>query len=96
MSEAELILKEKRLLPDGDILEMVIYRLPAPVPPSRHHFKYRMVLIRNGERLVGYDNERGKGDHRHHHGAEEHYPFRGLRELIADFRRDVKLETENG
>jgi len=40
------------------------------VPPCGHAFKYRLVYVLNGERLVGFDNERGKGDHQHLDGKE--------------------------
>ncbi len=41
-------------------------------------------------RVIGYDNERGKGDHRHLGGREEAYSFVNPRQLIADFMADVK------
>ena len=46
-------------------VEIVIWRVPKLVLPSEHSFKYRLVYIVDGERIVGYDNERGKGDHTH-------------------------------
>lgn len=46
-------------------VETVIWRVPSPVPPSQHPYKYRLVYVVDGERRVGYDNERGKGDHKH-------------------------------
>lgn len=64
---------------------MVIWALPEPVPPSEHPFKYRMVLIHRGERVLGFDNERGKGDHRHDGPVESPYEFRGVEQLVADF-----------
>lgn len=48
---------------------MVIWRVPSPVPPSAHRLKYSLFYGRPGVRAVGYDNERGKGDHRHFEGA---------------------------
>jgi hypothetical protein len=39
---------------------------------------------------VGYDNERGKGDHRHYQGAEVAYAFTGVEQLMADFWSDVR------
>lgn len=48
-------------------------------------FKYRLVSIVDGERVVGFDNERGKGDHRHHDDRESPYAFHGIRALIDDF-----------
>jgi hypothetical protein len=37
-----------------------------------------------------YDNELGKGDHRHLSDREEPYRFSTPEQLIADFRADVK------
>ena len=36
-----------------------------------------------------YDNERGKGDHRHVREREEDYNFTTLEQLLLDFERDV-------
>jgi len=74
----------------GGMVEGVIWEVPQPVPPSTHHYKYRLVYIVNGARVVGYDNERGKGDHKHLRGAELRYVFRGVDELMADFEADVE------
>jgi hypothetical protein len=51
--------------------------------------KYRLAFVVNGVCRVRYDNERGKGDHRHLDGKESAYAFRGLERLLADFWRDV-------
>lgn len=75
---------------DGAILEMVIWLLPAPVPGSSHRYKYRLFYGRDGKRLVGYDNERGKGDHRHIRGRESTYHFVSVEQLIEDFKADVR------
>lgn len=69
---------------------MVVWQVPKPVPPSEHSFKYRLVFVREGKRLVGYDNERGKGDHRHLGGRELAYRFVDIETLVADFLRDVE------
>src|ERR1035438_8986364 len=53
---------------DGWIVEMVLWRVPSPVPPSKHGVKDSLFYGRPGVREVGYDNERGKGDHRHFQG----------------------------
>jgi hypothetical protein len=86
---AEMVIADKVVFDDGAIQEMVVWRVPAPVPPSSHAFKYRMFYGFPGRRLVGYDNERGKGDHRHNDGREEPYDFRGWEALIDDFLADV-------
>jgi len=85
--DAELVIADKVVFDDGAIQEMVIWRVP--VPPSRHGFEYRLFYGHAGRRLVGYDNERGKGDHRHADGREEPYVFRGWEALIDDFLADV-------
>lgn len=74
----------------GGVVEMVVWRAPQPVPPSQHPFKYRLVFVRNGQRLLGCDNERGKGDHKHLGGREWRYRFTDIDTLIADFLNDVE------
>jgi len=46
----------------------------------------------NGERIVGYDNERGKCDHRHVPGRESAYRFVSPEKLVADFLADVNKD----
>ena len=72
--DAELVFHQRILYDDGGIVEMVIWKVPAPVPPSSHGLKYSLFYGRPGVREVGYDNERGKGDHR----------------LMSDFWSDVR------
>ena len=55
-----------------------------------HGFKYRLYFGRAGTRIVGYDNERGKGDHRHVLGREFSYRFTSPEQLISDFLADVE------
>jgi hypothetical protein len=76
--------------PDGAIVEMSIWIVPDSVPGSSHAFKYSLYYGYPGRRVVGYDNERGKGDHRHVGDREESYPFSSVETLIADFLSDVK------
>lgn len=88
--KAELVFRLKYRLDEGSIVEMVIWRVPRPVAGSRHAFKYRLCFGRGGRRVVGYDNERGKGDHRHRDGHESTYLFTSPESLIADFLADVE------
>ena len=76
--------------PDGAIVEMTIWQVPEPVQGSQHRLKYSLFYGRPGQRLVGYDNERGKGDHRHTPDGETPYRFTTPEKLIADFLVDVK------
>jgi len=88
--EAKLLLSAKRVYPDGSIVERIIWQVPTPVPPTTHGYKYRLVYIRDGVRVVGFDNERGKGDHIHLDGQEIPYRFTGIDQLLADFLREIK------
>lgn len=76
--------------PDGAIIEMTIWRVPEPVSGSAHAFKYSLFYGYPGKRVVGYDNERGKGDHRHFKGREKPYAFSSVEKLMADFLSDVR------
>jgi len=70
--------------------EMTLWRVPVPVPPSRHDLKYSLFYGRQGVREIGYDNERGKGDHRHFQGTERDYDFTSVETLLDDFWNDVR------
>lgn len=89
--KAEPVYRAKSVLSDGAILEMVVWRVLAPVAGSRHDFKYRLFYGKHGRRLVGYDNERGKGDHKHIDGHEAPYLFTTVEQLLRDFLADVEM-----
>ncbi|WP_244618766.1 DUF6516 family protein [Rhizobium sp. 18065] len=86
---AEKLFHEKRVLRDGSIVEMIVWKIPQPVPGSLHSFKYRLFFGHKGKRIVGFDNERGKGDHCHLDGVEKPYAFTDVDQLIADFLMEV-------
>ena len=90
MNKATLIIQDKLLFEDGAILAVKVWLVPAAVPPSHHPFKYSLFYGRPGHRLIGYDNERGKGDHRHLDGVENSYRLQSIERLLADFRADVE------
>jgi hypothetical protein len=89
MLKARLLLRTRNAV-HGGVVEMMVWSVPSPVPPSQHAFKYRLVFVRDGQRLVGYDNERGKGDHKHLGGREYRYRFTDIDTLVGDFLRDVE------
>lgn len=62
---AHLLAHAKELRDDGSIVEVMIWELPEPVIPCQHHYKYRLFFGTSEGCRVRYDNERGKGDHRH-------------------------------
>ncbi len=86
---ATLLLKERTDLGSA-FVELVIWQLPRKLPGSDHRYKYRLALIRAGVCLIRYDNEAGKGDHRHVGPREEPYRFVDLDTLIRDFREAVR------
>jgi len=49
-----------------------------------------LAYIVAGERIIGYDNAEGKGDHRHLKGTIEPYKFINLKKLTHDFYRDIE------
>ena len=75
----------------GDLLvQMVLWQLPRQSRDRPHGFKYRLYLGRAGKTLIRYDNESGKGNHRHVGAdeAEEPYAFTTVGALLQDFRSD--------
>ena len=87
---ADLLQRDRFDFDDGTFVEMVIWRVPRPVEGSSHVYKYRLFYGRPGKRLVGYDNERSKGDHRHVEGREEPYAFRDVDSLVGHFLPEVE------
>ena len=88
--KAQLLFHRKRRLADGSIVEMVIWQLARTDEERPHGLKYRLYYGKDGERLVCYDNECGKGDHRHIRDRELPYRFETVIKLMADFLADVK------
>ena len=81
---------------DASFAELVLWQVPKPVTGSRHGFKYRLAYVVQGECVVRYDNEVGKGDHRHFGGVERAYRFTTPEQLVADFQRDIaRWNSEN-
>lgn len=93
--KAELLFHQRIDYEDGAIVEMALWRVPSPVPPSTHGLKYSLFYGRRGVREVGYDNERGKGDHRHFQGVEISYVFSTVEQLMADFWSDIRALRGN-
>jgi len=84
------VLDEKIVRDDGAIVELVIWQLPRATPDRPHALKYRLYFGRGGKCLVCYDNETGKGDHRHVRGKEMVYRFVSLAKLRRDFEADMR------
>jgi len=42
------------------------------------------------ERVLGYDNAEGKGDHKHYRSNETTYKFSSIWNLLRDFKTELK------
>jgi hypothetical protein len=87
--KARLLTDQRIILSDRSFAEVVIWEVPSPVNGSSHSLKYRLALVVDGECVLRYDNEAGKGDHRHVGGRERAYRFESIEKLLADFERDI-------
>lgn len=92
MSGAVLLYRHRQDFDDGAILEAIVWKLARPIAGSAHPYKYRLFYGYTGKRVIGYDNERPKGDHRHYRQRESAYIFVSPERLIDDFLADVALE----
>mgnify|MGYP003502962432 CR=1 FL=1 len=86
--QADLMMRERRVLEVG-FIEVVVWRLSEPLIGSDHSLKYRLAYVVDGECVLRYDNEAGKGDHRHLGAKEMPYVFVSVDRLLDDFLADV-------
>ena len=94
--KADALIRRRIVVAMDAFVEVVVWRLSAPLAPSTHRFKYRLAYVVRGDCVVLYDNERGKGDHRHFAGREVPYRFTSPDRLIADFDADrERWDREN-
>ena len=95
--QARLFLRNRIELTDEVFAELVIWELPKPSPGSAHSYKYRLALVANDGCVLRYDNEAGKGDHRHIAETELDYEFVDVPTLLNDFKTDIlKWMKDNG
>ncbi len=87
---ATALMRRRVVLAPDAFAEVTIWRVAQPVPPSAHVFKYRLAYVVGGECVVRYDNERGKGDHRHVGTMTTPYAFSTPDQLMADFNAEIK------
>ena len=87
--KATLLLHERQSLTETAFIEVVIWHVPSPVAGSGHHYKCTLALVAEGSCVLRYDNEAGKGDHKHVANREAAYRFIDLVTLRADFWNDV-------
>ena len=95
--KAVALVRRRVVLAADAFVEVVIWNVPEPVPPSTHLFKYRLAYVVEERCVLRYDNETGKGDHRHIEEKEEPYTFSTPDQLMSDFDADVaRWNREHG
>jgi hypothetical protein len=87
--QAESLLHERHQLRPDAFVELRIWRLPKPIRGSEHAYKYSLAYVVAGVCVLRYDNEPGKGDHKHVGAVEETYRFTTPEKLLTDFWSDV-------
>jgi hypothetical protein len=87
--EATLLFNERHIVSENAFVEMVVWRLPSSLSRSNHDFKYRLALVVDGRCVLPYDNEAGKGDHKHAGDEQISYVFTTPQALLQDFWKDV-------
>jgi len=91
--KAGLLFYRKNIEPNGDIVEMKIWKVPVS-RNNPHGLKFSLVYVREDKRVIGYDNAEGKGYHRHYGNKEYPYHFKDVDTLIGDFYKDVERLKE--
>lgn len=93
MAEATCLINSKVIQGDW-IIQRTVWVLPVTSAERPHSLKYRLFCGDATHCLVRYDNEAGKGDHRHYGQHEEPYAFTTLEALLEDFQSDVIRLTQ--
>ena len=88
--KAKLVKYEKITDELGNTVEIKMWKVPLSCTNKPHKFKYSLVYIVDGKRVIGYDNAEEKGDHRHYVDKEESYTFISLERLAEDFYKDIE------
>lgn len=95
--KAVQLVRERIAYAHDAFAEVVVWHLPSPLPGATHLYKYRLAFVVSGECVLRYDNEAGKGDHRHVRGREFDYSFQSIHQALADFHNEVRsLNHEDG
>lgn len=83
--KARLIYRNK-IVTEDRITEFVIWELPHKTTDRPQGIKYRLYHgDKTGRCILRYDNESGKGDHKHVGNKEMPYKFISVEQLIKDF-----------
>mgnify|MGYP003385650950 CR=1 FL=1 len=88
--KAVALLRTRIAYSETAFAELVLWQLPKPLAGSSHPFKYRLAYVVEGVCVIRYDNESGKGDHRHYDDTETRYRFVNPDRMIRDFQQDIE------
>ena len=88
--KAVLLTQTRVAYTESSFAEIAIWEVPHPLEGSAHSYKYRLAFVVDGVCVLRYDNESGKGDHRHTLDGQARYRFLSLDRLFADFDRDIR------
>jgi Family of unknown function (DUF6516) len=88
--KAKLLVRQRVEVHSSAFAELVIWLLPEPLAGSSHSFKYRLAYVVGGVCVLRYNNEAGKGDHRHGEGGESRYRFKSPERLTTDFLEEIR------
>lgn len=89
--KAVAIRRRKYWLHDGSVVQIMVWQLPKPTVERPHGLKYRLNYSSSeGATIVRFDNELGKGDHKHILDVEYPYKFESLEKLLADFQKEIE------
>lgn len=95
--DARELIRRRVQIAENAFADIIVWQLPQSVPGSEHLFKYRLAFVVDSVCVMRYDNETGKGDHRHDGDVEEPYAFISPSRLMADFFNDiVRWKHEHG
>jgi len=89
--KARLLLNQRQQVRAAAFVSLRVWAVPAAVRGSAHGYKYSLAFVVSGVCVLRFDNEAGKGDHKHVGATEAPYRFTTAEQLLTDFWREVDL-----
>ncbi|EAO9207725.1 hypothetical protein AHZ32_11855 [Salmonella enterica] len=87
---AILLIKKRDYFPKEDAFTSVtVWAVEPSIRGSKHEYKYSLAYVVQGVCAMRYDNEAGKGDHKHISDVEYPVTFSDMADLLNQFFDDV-------
>lgn len=87
---ATLLIKKRDYFPKEDAFTSItVWAVDPFIRGSQHEYKYSLAYVVQGVCVMRYDNEAGKGDHKHIDDAEFPVTFSDVADLLNQFFDDV-------